>query len=79
MCSLRYNWFESVDFYIIVRRYVMRNYKNLFLSVFIILTLIIILQIFEPSMGTKISNTLTIFTTIVGFVSVFFEMKRAAI
>lgn len=56
----------------------MKIYKKLFLIVFIILVVIALLQIFEPSIGSKISNILTIFTTIIGFVSVFFEMKRSA-
>lgn len=56
----------------------MRNYKNLFFVVVVILFLILIIQIIEPAIGVQLSSILTTSTTIIGFVSVFFEMKRAA-
>jgi len=56
----------------------MRNYKSIFLIVILILLIILGLQVIEPSIGSKISATLTTITTIVGFISVFYEMKRSA-
>lgn len=56
----------------------MRHYKNLFLVIMVLLFVIFTLQIFEPAIGTQLSSILTTCTTIVGFVSVFYEMKRAA-
>lgn len=36
------------------------------------------LQVIEPAIGTTLSSILTTCTTIVGFISVFYEMKRSA-
>jgi len=56
----------------------MKNYKNLFLIVVIIILIIFMLQILEPNIGNTLTSLLTTVTTIVGFLSVFYEMKRAA-
>ena len=56
----------------------MKNYKNLFFTLILILLIILGLQILEPSFGEVLTSILTTFTTIVGFISVFYEMKRAA-
>lgn len=56
----------------------MKHYKNLFLVVMIILFLVLMIQIIEPTIGTTLSSVLTTCTTIIGFISVFYEMKRSA-
>ena len=56
----------------------MRNYKNLFFILIFILLIFLGIQILEPTFGEMLTSILTTFTTIIGFISVFFEMKRAA-
>lgn len=56
----------------------MKNYKNLFLIICITMLLIFCIEFFEPTIGSKLSSFFTMMTTIVGFVSVFIEMKRSA-
>jgi len=56
----------------------MKHYKTLFLLIATILIITLSIQLLEPTLGNRLSTILTTLTTIVGFVSVFFEMKRAA-
>lgn len=56
----------------------MKNYKNIFLIICLVLLIVLGLQIIEPAIGNTITNLLTTLTTIVGFISVFYEMKRSA-
>lgn len=55
----------------------MKNYKTLFLLVFMLLFGIIIVQFINPIIGDMLTSLLTTMTTIIGFIAVFFEMKRA--
>lgn len=56
----------------------MKEYKRLFLIVLLVLFLIIMIQIISPVVGGILSSLLTTVATIIGFITVFFEMKRAA-
>lgn len=56
----------------------MRNYKKLFLFVLIILIIITLIQLVSPVIGGILASMLTTLATIIGFVTVFFEMKRSA-
>ena len=56
----------------------MKDYKRLFLVVLLILFIIVIVQFLSPVIGNILSSFLTTMATIIGFVTVFFEMKRAA-
>ena len=56
----------------------MKSYKNLFFIISIILFIILSIQLISPTLGEKLANFLTTITTIIGFISVFYEMKRSA-
>lgn len=56
----------------------MRDYKRLFLLVWMLMLIIVIVQFLSPVIGNMLTSILTTFATIIGFITVFFEMKRAA-
>ena len=56
----------------------MKKYKNLVLLLLVLLTVMLLLNYFEPVLGKTITGILTSFTTLVGVFSVFYEMKRSA-
>jgi len=56
----------------------LKNSKSLFFTVIIVLLIIFALQVLEPSIGNVLTTLFTTLTTIVGFISVFYEMKRSA-
>lgn len=56
----------------------MRGYKNLFLTIVIIMFILLGIQVVAPTIGERLTGLFTTITTIIGFISVFFEMKRAA-
>lgn len=56
----------------------MKEYKRLFFIVILILFIITIIQLITPIIGQILTSLLTTMATIIGFITVFFEMKRAA-
>ena len=56
----------------------MKNTNKIYYIIVILLIVITVIQIFEPTIGAKIAVLLTSITTVVGIVSIFLEMKRAA-
>lgn len=56
----------------------MKDYKRLFLLVLLVLFFVAAIQIVSPVIGGVLTSLLTTLATIIGFVTVFFEMKRAA-